>query len=123
MSELLSLSSTSLRRGGRSTTLPSSRGRGGRTHGHYTALDIHDMDEIPLVNHEEDGGGGRVSNDGREEMEEDVDDRDDEEGVEGSSSVMWERVGGRKRWQQRMKSHSTLVSLLCGEGWQVLLAK
>ncbi len=81
--------------------------RGGQNRGRYSALDIDDMDQIPLMNDE----GGVASEEEIEEEKEEVD------------NTIWQHVGGKKRWQQRMRSHSTLVSLLCGGGWQIMLTK
>ena len=111
MSELPSLSfpsPLSLGGGANSRTRPASRGRGGRGRGHYTALELNDMDEIPLMGEEHHGG---IHSDEGEE---------DEEEMGGAG---WERLGGRKRWQQRMRSHSTLLGLICGGGWKVVLTK
>ena len=101
---------------GGARTRPSSRGRGGRGRGHYTSLEIGDMDEIPLMggipsNEEEEGGEGE---------------EEEEEGMGtggGARGVVWNGLGGRKRWQQRMRSHSTLLGLVCGGGWKVVLHK
>ena len=63
----------------------------------YSALDVKDLDEVPLMS--EDGVGGS-----------------DEETV-------WEGGGSHTRWQRRIRSHSTLVSLLFNGGWVVVLKK
>lgn len=89
----------------------SSRGQGGRGKGHYTSLELSDMDEIPLMSDER-----GVASDEEEEEEE-------EEMMEEVEGVVWQRLGGRKRWQRRMRSHTTLLGLICGGGWQVVLAK
>lgn len=86
-------------------TRASSTGRGGRGRGHYSALELNDMDEIPLMGEER----GIPSN-------EEEDDEEEEE-------VVWEGLGGRRKWQQRMRSHSTLLGLVCGGGWKVVLKK
>ena len=86
-------------------------GRGGKGRGHYTPLEVNDMDEIPLMSDEK----GVVSDEEEEEGEEEA--KDEAEGL------VWQRLGGRKKWQQRMRSHTTLLGLICGGGWQVVLAK
>lgn len=86
-------------------------GRGGKWRGHYTPLEVNDMDEIPLMSDEK----GMASDEEEEEVE--------EEGKEEAEGVVWQRLGSRKKWQQRMRSHMTLLGLICGGGWQVLLAK
>jgi hypothetical protein len=86
-------------------------GKGGKGRGHYTALQLNDMDmdEIPLMSDEM----GVVSDEDEEEVEL-------KEEVEG---VMWQGLGGRKKWQRRIRSHTTLLGLIFGGGWQVVLAK
>lgn len=96
-------------RGGGSRTRSSSRGRGGKGRGHYSALDLNDMDDIPLVTDR-----GVASSD---------DEEAEEEEKEEGEGRMWHQLGGRRRWQQRIRSHSTLLGLICGGGWQVLLTK
>lgn len=86
----------------------SSWGRGGKGRGHYTALELSDMDEVPLMSDER--GVASDEEEGEEEVEE----------MEG---MVWQRLGGRKKWQRRMRSHTTLLGLICGGGWQVMLAK
>lgn len=81
--------------------------RGGKGRGHYTALELSDMDEVPLMSDER-----GVASD--EEVEE------EREEVEG---LAWQRLGGRRKWQRRMQSHWTLLGLICGGGWQVVLSK
>ncbi|XP_064393299.1 probable phospholipid-transporting ATPase IIA isoform X2 [Halichondria panicea] len=78
-------------RNGRGIDTTRGRGRGVR----YSALDVKDLDEVPLMS--EDGVGGS-----------------DEETV-------WEGGGSHTRWQRRIRSHSTLVSLLFNGGWVVVL--
>ena len=56
------------------------------------------MDEVPLMS--EDGGG-----------------EEDEE------TTLWEGGGSQTKWHRRIRSHSTLVSLLFDGGWQVVLKK
>ena len=92
----------------------SSSGRGrGRGH-HYTALELSDMDEVPLMMDDEVG----VANSDEEAEEEEEDEED-----EIADGRAWGRFGGRRRWQRRIRSHSTLLGLLCGGGWQVGLSK
>lgn len=99
--------------GGSSRTRSSYRGRGGKGRGRYSALELNDMDEIPL-----DMDEGPLIN-GRDVPS----DEEDEEVEQRTEGVVWERLGGRKRWHQRMRSHSTLLGLICGGGWQVVLSK
>ena len=109
MDELPSLSFPSPMGGSRSR--PSSWGRGiGRGRGRYTALEVNDMDDVPLMNEE----GGVPSDD----------EEDEGEGEErGSGKGAWHHLGGRRNWQQQMRSHSTLLGLLFGGGWQIALKK
>ncbi len=47
-----------------------------------------------------------------------------EDGVGGSDEeTVWEGGGSHTRWQRRIRSHSTLVSLLFNGGWVVVLKK
>ena len=109
MSDLPSLSFPSPTGWGRDRTRSSSRGRGGQGRGRYSALELNDMDldEIPLMNEER----GVASDEEREEEKDDVE------------GTVWHQLGGRRRWQQRMRSHSTLVGLIFGGGWKVVLKK
>lgn len=110
MNELPSLSFPSPN--GRASRMRSSRGHGGQRRGYYTALELSDMDEIPLM-----GGEVGVASDEEEEEEEKG------EVGRGGEGRVWQQIGGRKRWQRRMRSHSTLLGLICGGGWQVVLNK
>ena len=66
----------------------------GNNHVHYSPLDVGDMDEVPLMS------------DGEE-------DSDEEE------TTIWES----KKWQRRLKSRSTLYTLIFDGGWQLMLKK
>ena len=94
----------------RKSLSPSGDVRGPR-HWKYSSLEVGDMDEVPLINEEDER---------EEEEEEDEDDKGNQR--EGRMSL-WYQLGGRRRWRQRMKSHSTLMSLLCGGGWHVVWNK
>ncbi|CAI8041365.1 Probable phospholipid-transporting ATPase IIB, partial [Geodia barretti] len=102
MEDLPSLSLSSLSRGGNM----GSRGRGrGRALHRYTSLDSHDTsDEVPLMSPVHVGGGEESSG----EEEEDL--------PEGSSGT------GRRRWQQRIRTQSGLISWFFDQGWQLLLS-
>ena len=103
MEELPSLSLSSLSRGSNM----SSRGRGrGRGLHRYTSLDSQDTgDEVPLMSPVHVGGGEESSG----EEEEDL--------LEGSFRT------GRRRWQQRIRTQSGLISWFFDQGWQLLLSK
>ena len=69
---------------------------------------VGDMDEIPLMSGD-DGGT-------------------DDEGFSGKSDdegedVIFDQLGGRQRWQRRIRSRSTLFNLICDGGWQLMLRK
>lgn len=70
-----------------------------------------DMDEVPLMSDER-----GVASDEEEAEEEEDEMKEEGEGV-------WQRLGGRRKWQRRMQSHWTLLGLICGGGWQVVLSK
>ncbi len=74
------------------------------TSSRYSALEVRDLDEVALLS--EDGGGVGGS------------------GSEGEESV-WENSGStrRTRWRRRIRSHTTLVSLLFNGGWLIVLKK
>ena len=79
----------------------------------YKALPdtVGDLDEIPLMSGGEDGYGGT-----------------DDEGASGKSDdegedVIFDQLGGRQRWQRRIRSRSTLFNLICDGGWQLMLRK
>ncbi len=98
--------------GGRSRGRPSSWGRGGRGRVRYSALEVSDMDDVPLMNEER-----GVASDEEEEEE-------GEEGEEKGGGVgAWHRLGGRRNWQRQIRSRSSLLGLLFGGGWQVALNK
>ena len=69
----------------------------------YSALNVKDLDDVPLMS--EDGGAGEGG------------DSEDEE------STLWEAGGSRTRWKRRIRSHTTLVSLFFNGGWLVVLKK
>lgn len=69
---------------------------------------VGDMDEIPLMSGD-DGGT-------------------DDEGFSGKSDdegedVIFDQLGGRQRWQRRIRSRSTLFNLICDGGWHLMLRK
>lgn len=86
-------------------------GIGGRRRGHYAPLELRDMDEVPLMVGDERGGASD---------EEEEEGGEEEEGKE--EGKVWHGVR-RKRWQHRMRSRGTLLGLVCGGGWQVVLNK
>lgn len=105
MDELPSLSFPSPRGGqSRSRSLP--WGRGGRGRGRYTALEVSDMDDVPLMT-----GERSVASDEEEQEEEDED-----EGEHGRGLGAWHSLGGRRNWQQQIRSRSSLLGLLFGVG-------
>jgi len=105
MDDLPSLSLSSWGRG-RSRRLYNGRGRGRGLH-HYSSLSMHDtLDEIPLMS------------DGLEEAEEG--EWEEEENEELQEKSRW---AGRRRWQQRIRTQSSLVSWFIDGGWQLLLKK
>ena len=108
MEELPSLSLSSW---GRGMNMGSPRGRGrGRGLHRYTSLDSHDTgDEVPLMSPVHMGGGRGGEREESSGEEEDL--------LEQSSGK------GRKRWQQRIKTQSGLVSWFFDQGWQLLLSK
>ncbi len=65
----------------------------------YSALDVHDLDEVPLMS--EDGGVGESENE----------------------ETLWEASGSHTKWRRRIRSHTTLMSLLLNGGWIVVLKK
>ena len=67
-----------------------------------------DMDEIPLMSGD-DGDSDYVGANGKS---------DDEE-----EDVIFDQLGGRQRWQRRIRSRSTLFNLICDGGWQLMLRK
>jgi len=71
------------------------------------------MDEVPLTSEEAE----------REEEEDDDEYGDSKEDEWGGKTALWYQLGGRRKWRQRMKSHSTLLGLLCGGGWQIIWNK
>ena len=72
----------------------------------YKPLDYAgEMDDIPLMSGDE---GVRYS---------------EEEGDSEGDAVLFDQLGGRQRWQRRIRSRSTLFNLICGGGWQVVLRK
>ena len=73
----------------------------------YKPLDFaEEMDDIPLMSGDE---GVRYSEEEGEDSEGDT--------------VIFDQLGGRQRWQRRIRSRSTLFNLICGGGWQVVLRK
>ncbi len=74
----------------------------------YSTLRVGDVDEVPLINDETE--------------REDDEAGEDEENLLGRRPS-WYQLGGNRRWRQRMKSHSTLLGLLCGGGWLVVWNK
>ena len=75
----------------------------------YKALPdtVGDMDDIPLMSGDE------------REFDEGVLEISDSEGED----VIFDQLGGRQKWQRRIRSHSTLFNLICDGGWQILLRK
>ena len=73
------------------------------TYCRYSALNVKDLDDVPLMS--EDGGAGEGG------------DSEDEE------NTFWEAGGSRTRWKRRIRSHTTLVSLFLYGGWLVVLKK
>ena len=72
----------------------------------YKPLDFAgEMDDIPLMSGDE---GIKYS---------------EEEGDSEGDTVLFDQLGGRQKWQRRIRSRSTLFSLICGGGWQVVLRK
>ena len=95
---------------GMTTGTPRGRGRGRGFH-RYASLDSHDTgDEVPLMSPVHVGGGGGEGEWGESSGEE-------EDLLEQSTRT------GRKRWRQRIKTHSGLVSWFFDRGWQLLLSK
>lgn len=105
MDDLPSLSFPTPWHGGLSAKKSSSRIRV-----QYTALPdaVGDMDEIPLMS----GDDGEIDSEGGEE-------KSDNEGED----VIFDQLGGRQRWQRRIRSRSTLFNLICDGGWQLMLRK
>ena len=80
--------------------------RGGRGLHQYTSLSTHDIgDEIPLISR------------GGEREEEEESSGEEEDLLEQSRWV------SRKKWQQRIKTQSSLVGWFFDGGWQLLLSK
>ena len=69
---------------------------------------VGDMDEIPLMSGD-DGGTDYEGTSGKS----------DDEGED----VIFDQLGGRQRWQRRIRSRSTLFNLICNGGWQLMLRK
>jgi hypothetical protein len=69
---------------------------------------VGDMDEIPLMS----GEDGGTDDEGAEW-------KSDDEGED----VIFDQLGGRQRWQRRIRSRSTLFNLICDGGWQLMLRK
>ena len=102
MDDLPSLSFPTPWHGGQRGKTPSSSK--GRVRVQYKALE--EMDDIPLMSGEE-----------RELYT-------DEEGEDSEGdTVIFDQLGGRQRWQRRIRSRSTLFSLICDGGWPVILRK
>lgn len=97
---------------GRSVGSPNGRGRGRDLH-QYSSLITHDPgDEVPLMNTRERRGGEQ------EEEEEEWESSGEEEDL--LEQTQWV---GRKRWQQRIKTQSSMVGWFFNGGWQLLLKK
>lgn len=79
----------------------------GRIRVQYKPLEFDgDMDDIPLMS--------------GDEVEYNIEgEGEDSEG----DTVIFDQLGGRQRWQRRIKSRSTLFNLICVGGWQVILRK
>ena len=104
------LPSLSLSSWGHGSGMGSPRGRGLHR---YTSLESHDTgDEVPLMSPVHMGGGGGGGGEGEESSEE-------EEDLLDTSSTRT----GRRRWQQRIRTQSGLVSWFFNQGWQLLLSK
>lgn len=73
----------------------------------YKALPdtVGDMDEIPLIS----GDDGEIDSEGKSDNE--------------GEDVIFDQLGGRQRWQRRIRSRSTLFNLICDGGWQLVLRK
>lgn len=103
------LPSVSLSSWGRGRHRGSHNGRGvGRGLHLYSSLNSHD--EVPLISPSEERGGLR----GGEEVWESSGEEDLLE------QPHW---AGRKRWQQRIRTQSSLVGWFFDGGWQLLLKK
>ena len=104
MDDLPSLSFPSPWHGGKQNKNSSSKGR---VRVHYKALDtVGEMDDVPLMSGDEG----------------DQDEEREGESSEGET-LIFDRLGGRQRWQRRIRSRSTLFNLICDGGWQVMLRK
>ena len=89
---------------------PNGRGRGRGSH-QYSSLNSHDLgDEAPLMSANEGGEG---------EGEEWGDSSGEEEDI--LEKTQW--AGSRRRWRQRIRTHSGLVGWFFDGGWQLLLKK
>lgn len=98
---------------GRGRHRGSLNGRGvGRGLHMYSSLNSHNAgDEVPLMSPSDGGGGGEH---GGEEWESSGEEEDLLE------QAHW---GGRKKWQQRIRTQSSLVGWFFDGGWQLLLNK
>ena len=67
-----------------------------------------DMDDIPLMSGDEADSDREVEGGG--------------ESSEGET-LIFEQIGGRQRWQRRIRARSTLFNLICDGGWQIMLKK
>ncbi len=88
-----------------SLSLPSGflgrRGGQGKSRVHYSSLvqEAEILDDVPLLS----------------------DEGDDEEEEEMGRGMAWRE--NRRKWQRRLKSHSSFISWLCDGGWLLLLKK
>lgn len=105
------LPSVSLSSWGRGRHRGSHNGRGvGRGLHLYSSLNSHDAgDEVPLISPSEERGGLHGGEVWESSGEEDL-----------LEQTHWT---GRKRWQQRIRTQSSLVGWFFDGGWQLLLKK
>lgn len=93
---------------GRHRGSPNGRGIGRGLH-LYSSLNSHDAgDEVPLMSPSEERGGGL---------------RGGEESSGEEDLLEQAHWAGRKRWQQRIRTQSSLVGWFFDGGWQLLLKK